>query len=401
MWLPKLAACLTLWTAWISALHANFTFPSYPGMMEMTGRFQEFMVKFSKTYNSQEEMIYRFKVFAQNMETSRILQDTEMGTAQYGITPFSDLTESEFAKNICTPALRPGPFGPTEPRRNFATAPRFCDWRKKGLSPVKSQGECCSCWAFAAVSNIEALWKIHRNVNCSLSVQELVDCTYPSRRGCEGGYVWDALHYVFNKSGLSSSRLYPYVGKDQRCQKPKGRKLTKIDGYSVLPRDERYIANFVATQGPATALMNTKILQHYKTGIIQRSEGSCNPNWLDHAVLIVGFGEGKIRRGTWSGPYWIIQNTWGKEWGEQGYFRMERDSNTCGLPSMSQQLSSKTWEERSRLSVLDDGCVHLSVFKTTALEHSVPLIFKLLQPGALQGLPAAFDFFLLSYSWFL
>ncbi|XP_060550378.1 cathepsin W [Pantherophis guttatus] len=319
MRLPKLAACLTLWAAWISALHANFTFPSYPGMMEMTGRFQEFMVKFSKTYNSQEEMIYRFKVFAQNMENQPNLAGHRAGD------------ESEFAKNICTPALRPGPFGPTEPRRSFTTAPRFCDWRKKALSPVKNQGECCSCWAFAAVSNIEALWKIHRNVNCSLSVQELVDCTYPSRGGCEGGYVWDALHYVFNKSGLSSSRLYPYVEKDQRCQKHKGRKLTKIDGYSVLPRDERYIANFVATQGPVTALMNIKILKHYKTGIIQRSEGSCDPNWLDHVVLIVGFGEGKIRRGTWSGSYWIIQNSWGKKWGEQGYFRMERDSNTCGI----------------------------------------------------------------------
>ncbi|ETE56665.1 hypothetical protein L345_17623, partial [Ophiophagus hannah] len=60
--------------------------------MKLTEKFQDFMAKFGKTYNSQEEMIYRFKVFAQNMETSQVLQDTELGTAQYGITPFSDLT---------------------------------------------------------------------------------------------------------------------------------------------------------------------------------------------------------------------------------------------------------------------------------------------------------------------
>ncbi|XP_013917771.1 PREDICTED: cathepsin W-like [Thamnophis sirtalis] len=77
--------------------------------------------------------------------------------------------------------------------------------------------------------------------------------------------------------------------------------------------------------------MNQKIIQHYQKGIIQRSKVSCDPNWLDHAVLIVGFGEGKIRRGTWSGSYWIIQNSWGTHWGEEGYFRMDKGSNTCGI----------------------------------------------------------------------
>ncbi|XP_039222062.1 cathepsin W [Crotalus tigris] len=330
MWLANLAACLTLWASWMSAFHANFTHPSQPGMMELTQRFQDFMVKFNKTYNSREEMMYRLKVFAQNMEISQVLQDTELGTAQYGITPFSDMTESEFATRLGNPVVRAAPVVPTQRHRSSSTASRSCDWRKAAVSTVKAQGNCSSCWAFAAVSNIEALWKIHRNVNCSLSVQELVDCTYPSR-GCLGGYAWDAFLFVVNNTGLSSSKLYPYAEKKQRCQKYKWRKLTKIDGYSILPRDERYIANIVATQGPVTALMNAKVIKHYKKGIIQRAKVSCDPNWLDHVVLIVGFGEGKIRRGTWSGSYWIIQNSWGKDWGEEGYFRMDRGSNTCGI----------------------------------------------------------------------
>ncbi|KAG8146715.1 hypothetical protein E2320_013824, partial [Naja naja] len=291
MGLANLAAGLMLWAAWMPALRANFTLPSDPGMMELAEKFQDFMAKFGKTYNSQEEMIYRFKVFAQNMETSQVLQDTELGTAQYGITPFSDLTESEFAKKFGNPVLQAVPFGLTEPPRSFMAAPQFCDWRKKGLSPVKAQ--------------------------VSVDREKVLDCTYRSREGCLGGYVWDAFQYVFNNSGLVSSALYPYIAENHRCLKFKKQILTKIDGYSVLPRDEKYIANMVATQGPVTALINQKHLQHYRNGIIQRSKVGCDPNWLDHAVLIVGFGEGKVRRGTWSGSYWIIQNSWGKHWGEE------------------------------------------------------------------------------------
>ncbi|ETE57892.1 hypothetical protein L345_16390, partial [Ophiophagus hannah] len=67
----------------------------------------------------------------------------------------------------------------------------------------------------------------------------VTDCTYHSRGGCLGGYTWDAFLYTFNNSGLVSSTLYPYTGENQRCQKFKKQKLTKIDGYSILPRDEK------------------------------------------------------------------------------------------------------------------------------------------------------------------
>ncbi|XP_063172978.1 cathepsin W [Candoia aspera] len=331
MWLANFAACLMLWGTWSSAFLANSTLPPDLGTIQLTQMFQDFMVKFNKTYHSQEEMLHRFKVFVQNLETSQALQDTELGTAQYGITLFSDLTESEFAKEFGNPVLQAPRLVATQPHSSPSKVPKSCDWRKaEAVLTVKYQGYCNCCWAFAAVSNVEALWKIHRNSCHSLSVQELIDCTYPSRGGCEGGFVWDALLYIFS-SGLSTSTLYPYVERDQVCQKHRGRKLTKIDGYNLLPRDEKYIAEIVASQGPVTALMNQKIIQNYQKGIIQRSKEDCDPDRLDHAVLIVGFGEAKSRRGSWSGLYWIIQNSWGDHWGEQGYFRLHRGSNACGI----------------------------------------------------------------------
>nr|XP_060614519.1 cathepsin W [Anolis sagrei ordinatus] len=74
-----------------------------------------------------------------------------------------------------------------------------------------------------------------------------------------------------------------------------------------------------------------KVLQSYQNGIIQRPAKDCNPNYLDHVGLIVGFNEGKSRRGSRTGPYWVIQNSWGEHWGEKGYFRLHRGTNACGI----------------------------------------------------------------------
>ncbi|CAI5798024.1 cathepsin W isoform X1 [Podarcis lilfordi] len=281
------------------------------------------------------EMQYRFKVFVQNLEVSRQLQAEELGTAQYGVTRFSDLTESEFAMMFGIP--QPSQLGLPPSLRDSDNSrleklTKSCDWRKAGVIPaVKYQGrKCRSCWAFAAVSNIEALWNIHRHVPRNLSVQEVLDCTY-NKTGCLGGYVWDGLRTVFNSSGLSNSLLYPYTGRNQTCQKHQKRTATHIDGYELLPRDENYIARIVASQGPVTALLNQARLQNYQKGIIRSPSQSCNPKLLDHAALIVGYDEVKSRRGSWVGPYWIIQNSWGERWGEKGYFRLHRGTNTCGI----------------------------------------------------------------------
>ncbi|KAJ7307399.1 hypothetical protein JRQ81_009415 [Phrynocephalus forsythii] len=308
--------------------------PSPMGWAQMMQMFEDFRVRFNRTYQTQEETQWRFKVFVQNLDRSRALQATELGTAQYGVTRFSDLTENEFAETFALTS----PSGPglvlagrwSRPglSRRHEHMVQSCDWRKAGaVTAVKYQGEeCRSCWAFAAASNIEALWNIHRHIPRNVSVQEIIDCAH-EQEGCNGGYVWQGLLYVFN----SSNRLYPYVGRNQKCQRHRGRQLTTIDGYEILPRDEKYIASVVASQGPVTALLNLKALQGYEKGIIWRPSQECSRDHLDHAVVIVGFDEVKSRRGSRTGPYWIIQNSWGEHWGEEGYFRLHRGTNCCGI----------------------------------------------------------------------
>ncbi|XP_048370692.1 cathepsin W isoform X2 [Sphaerodactylus townsendi] len=292
--------------------------------------FQDFMTRFNKIYWSQEEKDHRFKVFVENLKVICELQASELGTAQYGVTLFSDLAESEFEKifGIPYPDQVPTLNQSGKPLKKHA---KSCDWRKLGaITAVKKQGKCKSCWAFAAVSNIEALWNIHYHSPFNLSVQEVVDCVRCGD-GCDGGYAWEAFQTVLNDSGLTEQEYYPYVGKPQQCRKDRGKPVAWIHDYEFLPRDEKYVAHVVASRGPVTAILNTKPLQHYQKGIIRRPSQECSPKRLDHVVLIVGYGEVKSRRGSWSGPYWIIQNSWGKTWGEQGYFRLHRGTNACGI----------------------------------------------------------------------
>ncbi|XP_066466473.1 galactose-3-O-sulfotransferase 3 [Tiliqua scincoides] len=96
------------------------------------------------------------------------------------------------------------------------------------------------------------------------------------------------------------------------------------------PSAPRNIANVVASNGPVTALINTKGLQNYQKGII-RNQQDCSVKYLNHVVTIVGFDTVRHRRGSRHGPYWIIQNSWGEHWGEEGYFRLHRGINACGI----------------------------------------------------------------------
>uniref|UniRef100_A0A8C8RBX9 Peptidase C1A papain C-terminal domain-containing protein n=1 Tax=Pelusios castaneus TaxID=367368 RepID=A0A8C8RBX9_9SAUR len=202
---------------------------------------------------------------------------------------------------------------------------KSCDWRKAGaVSAVKNQGYCHSSWAFAAVSNIESLWNIHFHQPRNLSVQEVLDCSQCGA-GCRGGYVWDAFTTVLNIRYLTSETAYPYKEREGKCHDvDQAKECAWIQGFETLPGDEEEIAAHVATWGPITVTLNSAVMKHYKKGISQPT-ARCSPDQVNHVALLVGYGtENKT-------PYWIIKNSWGKEWGEKGYYRLFRGTNACGI----------------------------------------------------------------------
>jgi len=204
-----------------------------------------------------------------------------------------------------------------------------CDWRTKNVvNPIKDQAQCGSCWAFSAVTTHESAHAIATGKLYTLSEQNLVDCV-TSCYGCNGGWPYKALDYIIKKqSGLFNlEEDYPYTAKDGKCQFNKEKGAAKITGYkSVKSASESDLAAKIAEMGPASIAIDAGqwSFQMYKEGIYD--EPSCSSSRLNHAVGCVGYGsENGVN-------YWIVRNSWGTSWGEQGYIRMSKDKkNQCGV----------------------------------------------------------------------
>ncbi|XP_024139246.1 cathepsin F [Oryzias melastigma] len=298
--------------------------------VQLLGQFKEFMVKYKKDYSSQEEAERRFQIFHENLKTAEKLQALDQGSAEYGVTKFSDLTEEEFHSAYLNPLLSQWTLHremkPAPPAKS--PAPDSWDWRDHGaVSPVKNQGMCGSCWAFSVTGNIEGQWFLKNGTLLSLSEQELVDCDGLDQ-ACRGGLPSNAYEAIEKLGGLETETDYSYTGKKQRCDFTNRKVAAYINSSVELPKDEKEIAAWLAENGPISVALNAFAMQFYKKGVSHPWKIFCNPWMIDHAVLLVGYGE---RNGI---PFWAIKNSWGEDYGEQGYYYLHRGSNACGINKM-------------------------------------------------------------------
>lgn len=173
-----------------------------PRPLELKEVFKLFQIQFNRSYSTPAEYARRLDIFAHNLAKAQRLQEEDLGTAEFGVTPFSDLTEKEFGQLYGNwRAARKGPRAAKKVSfEKQELMLQSCDWRKAHvITPVKNQGNCKCCWAIAAAGNIEAMWNIKFNKSVEVSVQELLDCGRCGD-GCVGGYIWDAFITVLNYS---------------------------------------------------------------------------------------------------------------------------------------------------------------------------------------------------------
>ncbi|KAF6158828.1 hypothetical protein GIB67_012471 [Kingdonia uniflora] len=301
----------------------------------MLEKHEQWITLHGRVYKDAAEKERRFVIFKENVKL--IESHNSVGDHWYklSVNEFADQTNEEFkatrngykslaslGKTLLTTSFK---------YENVTAVPSSMDWRKKGaVTPVKDQGQCGCCWAFSAVAAMEGVTQLKIGKLVSLSEQELVDCDVKGEdQGCQGGLMDDAFEYIINNKGLATEVIYPYVGVDSTCNtKKEASHAAKIIGHEDVPaNNEKALLKAVANQPISVAIdASGSAFQFYSSGVFR---GDCGTE-LDHGVTAVGYGTDED--GT---KYWLVKNSWGASWGENGYIRMQRDVDAkeglCGI----------------------------------------------------------------------
>jgi len=226
------------------------------------------------------------------------------------------------------------------------------------ISGIADQGWCGSSWAIstAAVAS-DRFAVLSKGIETpKLSAQHLVSCDRRGQQSCAGGYLDKAWNYI-RKFGIVDEPCFPYVGTNEKCHIPRKANLLtarcppttsplvdRKDFYRVAPayrlRNETDIMYEITQSGPVQATM--KIFHDffmYSSGIYKHTDLTNSDRTGYHSVRIVGWGEEYSYNGITK--YWKVANSWGHQWGENGYFRILRGSDECEIET----FVLATWPE--------------------------------------------------------
>ncbi|KAL4185711.1 hypothetical protein AMTRI_Chr10g7290 [Amborella trichopoda] len=278
----------------------------------MSSRFEKWIALHGRQCMDAEEEEQRFQIFRDNLQFIDTL-NSEGGPYKQTTNKFADLTNDEFRathmgfKAFARATMVSGaPFVCAN-----VSAPASMDLRAKGaVTPLENQG-LCSCWAFSVVAAIEGKTQIKTGKLVSPSEQEL-------------GYLNDAFKFIINNQGLSTEATYPYKAVVGTCNtKNVSAHAATITGYRDVPTNNE------------TALLKAAASQLFYSGGV--FTGDCGTE-TDHCLTAIGYGTSDD--GT---KYWLLKNSWGEEWGEKGYVRMQRDvASKEGDSSVVQQRKHPT-----------------------------------------------------------
>ena len=286
----------------------------------------------------------RFRLFRKNAEFVAEENSVEGETAKFALNFFSTMTESEkqawLGFNV-TGALLSSQAEPS-PLKSNSPPPVSKLWTNEGkVTAVKNQGGCGSCWTFGAVGGLETRYARKAGVLRNFAEQEYLSCVYEGERnGCKGGWMNACYEYSAKAGGrLAKTADYVYKGRDEPCMgtlKPDAMIAARIKGNVPVGRSEAANIEALAEGSLAVAFEVTDRFQSYSSGIFK--DTTCS-GWPNHAVTAVGYTQ----------QYVLVKNSWGSNWGDQGFVRFARNYHNCDLWRFS------SYPELSETGVADDG----------------------------------------------
>ncbi|CAF0720178.1 unnamed protein product [Adineta steineri] len=328
--------------------------------------------KHKKNYSDAEELVRR-TVWENNLkmiEEHNLQADLGVHTYRLGMNQYGDLTANEIMQTYTVNEFiqkYTGFNGKMETTysqvrqvlvsNSTASLPDSVDWRNKNVvEAVKDQGVCSSCWAFSAAGAIESAYAIKTGTLLSLSEQQLIDCSGgDGEYGCTGGFTDDAFVYVINAGGIETESSYSYKAADQTCMLNATSIAVKVCDFVGLPSgDEVALQQAVATVGPISVMIDAShsSFYFYKSGVYNEPACTQTMYHLDHVVLLIGYGTDG------DDDYWLVKNSWGTSWGEEGYMRTTRNQNNqCGIATMANYpiICSSNMQPVSRQPVQHSG----------------------------------------------
>lgn len=279
----------------------------------------------SKEYATEEEESKRFDIWKSNLA---IVENHNEEAAEGGhgytmaINQFSDLTYEEFEKTMLG-YVHSDKAAETFEYFQVKETPDAIDYRDDGLvTDVKNQGACGSCWAFSATGGIEGVWARQVGELISVSEQQLIDC---GPGNCEGGNM--GAGFGTAKGGIMKETDYPYEHVEKECRFDETLAVSSVTGFKAVAHDEEQLELALAEVGYpiSIAVRASSTFQHYSSGIYDDVE-CVDDGGLNHAILLVGYHKTDPDK-----MYWIAKNSWGLNWGGDGYIKMKMGQNTCGV----------------------------------------------------------------------
>ncbi|XP_026319190.1 cathepsin L1-like [Hyposmocoma kahamanoa] len=295
-----------------------------------------FKLQHNKNYEESEDE-KRLQIFIKNkIYIAKHNQLYEKGERSYSLemNRFGDWTDEEiderlygyydikrhFKKTKGTPYTPPANYRP----------PSRMDWRRLGaVTAVQDQTPCGCCWAFSAIGALEGQLYQAQDRLVKLSEQQLVDCAdeHYGNFGCRGGSPANAFDYTV-EFGVETARKYQYISQQKKCDYKKKFVAVKASDYLLISPTEDNLMKTVGKFGPVSVVLDGRNADFlfYKHGVYYNP--LCrNKSGLNHAALVVGYGALEVE-----GDYWLIKNSFGTDWGYEGYMLLARNrENNCGV----------------------------------------------------------------------